>query len=143
VGWIGELHPQWRQQWELAHAPVTFELELDALLHKPVPAAAAVPKIQAVERDIAVVVKEQLSHQALMDCIWAAPTQGLLQDAVLFDVYRPTKEGGSVTVGEKSLAVRLIMQSTDDTTLTDVQIEQAVQAVVQQLTQQINARLRT
>ena len=143
VGWIGELHPQWRQQWELAHAPVTFELELDALLHKPVPAAAAVPKLQAVERDIAVVVKEQLSHQALMDCIWAAPTQGLLQDAVLFDVYRPAKEGGSVTVGEKSLAVRLIMQSTDDTTLTDVQIEQAVQAVVQQLTQQINARLRT
>jgi phenylalanyl-tRNA synthetase beta chain len=143
VGWIGELHPQWRQHWELAHAPVTFELELDALLHKPVPAAAAVPKLQAVERDIAVVVKEQISHQALMHCIWAAPTQGLLQDAVLFDVYRPAKEGGSVAVGEKSLAVRLIMQSTDDTTLTDVQIEQAVQAVVQQLTQQINARLRT
>ena len=143
VGWLGELHPQWRQQWELAHVPVVFELQLDALLHKPIPVALAVPKLQAVERDIAVVVKEQVSHQALMDSIWTATTQGLLQDAVLFDAYRPAKEGGSVAMGEKSLAVRLIMQSTDDATLTDAQIDQAVQAVVQQLTQQLNARLRT
>jgi phenylalanyl-tRNA synthetase beta chain len=143
VGWLGELHPQWRQLWDLSHAPVMFELQLDALLHKPVPKAAVVPKLQAVERDIAVVVKEDVAHQSLMDCIWAAPTQNLLQDAVLFDVYRPTKEAGSVAMGEKSLAVRLILQSTDDATLTDTQIEQAVQAVVQQLTQQLNARLRT
>jgi len=143
VGWLGELHPQWRQQWELSHPPVVFELHLDALLDKPVPAAATVPKLQAVERDIAVVVKDGVSHQALMNGIWAAPTQGLLQDAVLFDVYRPVKEGGSVAMGEKSLAVRLIMQSTDDATLTDAQIEQAVQAVVQQLIQQLDARLRT
>jgi len=143
VGWLGELHPQWRQLWDLPHAPVVFELQLDALLSKPVPKASAVPKLQAVERDIAVVVSEDVSHQLLMDCIWAAPTQNLLQDAVLFDIYRPTKDAGSVALGEKSLAVRLVLQSTDDATLTDTQIEQAVQAVVQQLTQQLNARLRT
>ena len=61
---------------------------------------------------------------------------------MLFDVYRPAKEGGSVAVGEKSLAVRLTMQSTD-ATLTEAQIEQAVQAAVQQLSQQLNARLRS
>jgi phenylalanyl-tRNA synthetase beta chain len=142
VGWIGELHPKWRQQWDLSYAPVVFELQLDALLKRTVPVAMAVPKLQAVERDIAVVVKEEISHQALMNCIHSATTQGLLQDAVLFDVYRPAKEGGNVAVGEKSLAVRLTMQSTD-TTLTDAQIDQAVQAVVQQLTQQLSARLRT
>jgi phenylalanyl-tRNA synthetase beta chain len=142
VGWFGELHPKWRQQWDLSHAPVVFELQLDALLGRTVPVASAVPKLQAVERDIAVVVKEEISHHDLMNCIHSASTQGLLQDAVLFDVYRPAKEGGSVAVGEKSLAVRLTMQSTD-ATLTDTQIEQAVQAVVQQLTQQLNARLRT
>jgi len=142
LGWLGELHPKWRQQWDLSHAPVVFELQLDALLDRTVPVATAVPKLQAVERDIAVVVKEDISHQVLMDCIHYSPTQGLLQDAVLFDVYRPAKEGGSVAVGEKSLAVRLTMQSTD-TTLTEAQIEQAVQAVVQQLSQQLNARLRS
>ena len=142
LGWLGELHPKWRQQWDLSHAPVVFELQLDALLKRTVPVATAVPKLQAVERDIAVVVKEEISHHDLMNCIHSAFTQGLLQDAVLFDVYRPAKEGGNVAVGEKSLAVRLTMQSTD-ATLTDTQIEQAVQAVVQQLTQQLNARLRT
>ena len=142
LGWLGELHPKWRQQWDLSHAPVVFELQLDALLERTVPIATAVPKLQAVERDIAVVVKEDISHQVLMNCIHSSPTQGLLQDAVLFDVYRPAKEGGSVAVGEKSLAVRLTMQSTD-ATLTEAQIEQAVQAVVQQLSQQLNARLRS
>jgi phenylalanyl-tRNA synthetase beta chain len=142
LGWLGELHPKWRQQWDLSHAPVVFELQLDALLERTVPVATAVPKLQAVERDIAVVVKEDISHQVLMNCIHSSPTQGLLQDAVLFDVYRPAKEGGSVAVGEKSLAVRLTMQSTD-ATLTEAQIEQAVQAVVQQLSQQLNARLRS
>ncbi len=142
VGWLGELHPKWRQQWDLSHAPVVFELQLDSLLDRTVPVVTAVPKLQAVERDIAVVVKEEVSHQVLMDCIHSSPTQGLLQDAVLFDVYRPAKEGGSVAVGEKSLAVRLTMQSTD-ATLTEAQIEQAVQAVVQQLSEQLNARLRS
>jgi phenylalanyl-tRNA synthetase beta chain len=142
LGWLGELHPKWRQQWDLSHAPVVFELQLDSLLNRTVPVATAVPRLQAVERDIAVVVKEEVSHQVLMNCIHSSHTQGLLQDAVLFDVYRPAKEGGSVAVGEKSLAVRLTMQSTD-ATLTEAQIEQAVQAVVQQLSQQLNARLRS
>ena len=121
---------------------MVFELQLASLLQLTVPVAMPVPKLQAVERDIAVVVPEDTSHQALMDCIRSAPTQGLLHEAVLFDVYRPAKEGGSVALGEKSLAVRLTMQTTD-TTLTDAQIEQVVQAVVHQLTQQLNARLRS
>jgi len=142
LGWLGELHPKWRQQWDLSHAPVVFELQLEGLLQRTVPVASAVPKLQAVERDIAVVVKEDISHHELMSCIHSASIQGLLQDAVLFDVYRPAKEGGNVAVGEKSLAVRLTMQSTD-ATLTEAQIDQAVQAVVQQLSQQLNARLRS
>ena len=77
-----------------------------------------------------------------MNCIQSAPTQGLLQEAVLFDLYRPTKEGGSVAMDEKSLAVRLTIQSID-TTLTDTEIEQVVQSVVKHLSQQLNARLRT
>src|SRR5690606_37075512 len=32
IGYVGELHPQWRQSWELAQAPILFELELDAVL---------------------------------------------------------------------------------------------------------------
>jgi phenylalanyl-tRNA synthetase beta chain len=143
VGWLGELHPKWRQQWEFASAPLLFELQLDAVLTHPVPKAKPVSRLQAVERDLAFVVRESITHQSLMDCIWSAPVQGLLQNAVLFDVYRPQKSGGSVNLGEKSLAVRLQLQSTDDTTLTDTQIDTAVQAVVTQLSSTLDAKLRT
>ncbi|MEY2791839.1 MAG: hypothetical protein RL295_2004, partial [Pseudomonadota bacterium] len=70
-----------------------------------------------------------------------APTQGLLKNAVLFDVYRAKTENASMALDEKSLAVRLTLNS-EEGTLTDAQIEAAVQAVVQQLGQQLGARLR-
>ena len=34
IGFVGELHPQWRQQFELTQAPVLFELDLDAVLQR-------------------------------------------------------------------------------------------------------------
>jgi len=146
IGFVGELHPKWRQAYELASAPVMFELELDAVLRRPVPVFRQVPKHQPVQRDIAVLVAEQVTHVALMSAIWAAPTGGLLRDATLFDVYRPkaTGEGGGVVSthpGEKSLAVRLTLNS-DDATLTEQQIELAVQAIVAQLGVLIGARQR-
>jgi phenylalanyl-tRNA synthetase beta chain len=143
IGFVGELHPKWRQSYEFAQAPVVFELELDAVLRRQVPAFEAVAKHQAVERDIAVIVPEKASHAALMAAVQGAPTGGLLRSATLFDVYRP-KPGagsGSLAEGEKSLAVRLTLNS-DDTTLTDEQIDKAVQAVVQQIAAQLGGRLR-
>jgi phenylalanyl-tRNA synthetase beta chain len=101
-----------------------------------------VAKFQAVQRDIAVVVADQVSHAALMTAIWAAPTAGLLQDAQLFDVYRP-KPGLDAPsgAGDRSLAVRLTLNS-DDATLTEEQIESVVKAVVGQLTTDLGARQR-
>ena len=37
VGFVGELHPRWRQQWELPHTPLLFELDLDAVTARRVP----------------------------------------------------------------------------------------------------------
>lgn len=143
VGFVGELHPRWRQGYELAQTPVMFELELDAVLAREVPALKAMSKFQAVERDLAVIVAESVSHAALMQAIGSAPTAGLLRNAVLFDVYRakPGQASGGLAEGEKSLAVRLTLNS-DEATLTEEQIESAVQAVLAQLQQQVGARLR-
>jgi phenylalanyl-tRNA synthetase beta chain len=99
--------------------------------------------LQAVERDLAIVVDELVSHSALMQALWSAPMDALLQDALLFDVYRPQKPGGSVAMGEKSLAVRVVLQSKDDVSLTDAQIEAAVQHILAHLSKQLNAKLRT
>ena len=144
IGFIGELHPQWRQAYEVGGAPILFELELDAVLARDVPAFRGVAKFQAVQRDIAVVVDDAVTHAALMAAIWSAPTDGLLRDAQLFDVYRPKAVAGQPSVAgavDRSLAVRLTLNS-DEATLTDVQIEAAVKAVVDQLTASLGARQR-
>jgi phenylalanyl-tRNA synthetase beta chain len=147
IGVVGELHPRWRQTWEFAQAPVLFELELDAVASRPLPEAQPVPKHQAVERDIAVVVAEAITHDALMRTIRAAADPGLLRNAVLFDIYRPpvardgTVAPGGLAQGEKSMAVRLSFNS-DSATLTDEQVEAAVATILEQLSARLGAHLR-
>ncbi len=145
IGFMGELHPKWRQAYDLSVAPIMFELELDAVLQRPVPVFQTVVKHQAVERDIAVMVDEKITYSALMTAIWAAPTGGLLRDAILFDVYRPKpvkdEEGVDVPIREKSFAVRLSLNG-DEVTLAEEQIESAVQSVLDSLVSQLGARLR-
>jgi phenylalanyl-tRNA synthetase beta chain len=140
VGFVGELHPKWRQSYELNQAPVMFEIDLDSVLNRTVPRFQAVSKFQAVERDIAVLVAEHVTHEALMQAIWAAPTDGLLRDAVLFDIYR-SKSGDITDVQEKSMAVRLTLNGLD-VALTEAQIETTVAAVVATLATQLGARQR-
>jgi len=60
----------------------------------------------------------------------------------LFDVFRPTGNTASgIAAGEKSLALRLTLDN-DQVTLTDTEIDAAVQVVVQALMQTTGARLR-
>ena len=144
IGHVGELHPKWRQSYELPHAPVLFELELEPVLARELPAFAPVARFQPVQRDIAVVVADSVSHAALMAAIAAAPTSGLLRDAQLFDVYRPkpAKEAASdATATDRSLAVRLTLNG-EEATLTEEQIEATVKAVVDQLQTAVGARQR-
>lgn len=148
IGFVGELHPKWRQSWDLAQAPVMFELELDAVQQRRVAHFQTVAKHQSVERDIAVVVAEAVTHADIMAAVDAAKAGSVLRSAVLFDVFRPKvlKAGeaaaaSALAEGEKSLAVRLILGS-DEASLTEAQIEQATQQVLEQLAQRTGARLR-
>lgn len=148
IGFVGELHPQWRQSWELPQAPVMFELELDAVLQRVVPQFKPVARHQPVERDLAVVVAERVTYAEVMDAITSALPGTMLRSAVLFDVYRPrplrageVAPAGGLAVGEKSLAVRLTL-GRDEATLTEAEIETAVQAVVAQLAARTGGRLR-
>ena len=112
-------------------------------MQRELPAFTPVPKFQAVQRDIAVLLADQVTHAALMKSIWSAPTQGLLREAKLFDIYRPkaAPEGGTSNTSERSLAVRLTLNGVD-ATLTDAQIESAVHSVIAQLAQDSGARQR-
>ncbi|MDH5857090.1 phenylalanine--tRNA ligase subunit beta [Lampropedia aestuarii] len=144
VGWVGELHPQWRQQWELSHAPVLFELDLAAALQRPVPVAKAVPKYQMVERDIAVVVQESVAFSQVQTAIARASTSIRIANSMLFDIYRPApgQNATGVNQGEKSLAIRLTLDGAG-ATLTDADIDLTVSAVLKALESAVAARLRT
>ena len=137
VGHVGELHPKWMQAYDVSKPAVMFELSLDAVLARPVPSFEPVPKHQRVERDLAVWVTDGITHDAVMVAVKAAPTQGLLKSAHVFDIYRP--KDGDVT--DKSLALRLVLGD-DKASLTDEQVDGAVQAVVAALATQVGARLR-
>ncbi|MDO9438287.1 phenylalanine--tRNA ligase subunit beta [Hydrogenophaga sp.] len=147
IGHVGELHPKWRQAYDLAQAPVMFELELDAVLARRVPAYKPVSRYQVVERDLAIVVKEYVTHDAVVNAIQALD-RPWLRDVVLFDVYRPKKASaqeakptGGLGEDEKSLAVRLVI-SREDATLTEEDIEATVQGAIESLTQIVGGRLR-
>jgi phenylalanyl-tRNA synthetase beta chain len=148
IGFVGELHPQWRQSWDLPQAPVMFELELDAVLQRVVPQFKPVAKHQAVERDRAVIVAERVTHDDIISVVQQAVPGGMLRSAVLYDVYRPKplREGeevpaGGLAQGEKSVTVRLTL-ARDEATLTEAEIEAAVQAVADRLVLRTGARLR-
>ncbi len=141
IGFVGELHPKWRQSYGLTQAPVMFELDLASVMQRRVPVFATVSKLQPVERDIAVIVPEAVTHAALLDAIYAADTGGSLSNATLFDVYRPQEGNTGMAAGEKSLAVRLVLTS-ETASLTEETIDMAVQAVIIQLQRYLHARLR-
>jgi phenylalanyl-tRNA synthetase beta chain len=82
--------PAWRQAYELPQAPVLFELELDGVLERDVPGFPAVPRQQASWRDMALVVRDGVAHDALVGALRSRPV-GLVRSATLFDVYKPAQ----------------------------------------------------
>ena len=141
VGVVGELHPRWRQSWELAHTPLLFELDVEAVVQRQVAVFEPVPKFQPAQRDIAVIVADNVTHDAVLAAVHAASTGGLLRDALLFDVYKPKQSVPGLAAHEKSLAVRLTLAS-GEATLTDEQIDAAVKAVVESIAGRLGGRLR-
>lgn len=139
VGVLGELHPRWRQGYELPHAPVLFELDLAVVLRREITHFQPIGRHQAVQRDQAFVVSERISHDQLIAALIDDPT-GLVRRATLFDLYRPGP-GGELAPGEHSMAVRLELMD-DAATLTDERIEATLQAARERALKRVGARLR-
>ncbi len=140
VGFVGELHPRWRQAYELPQPPVLFELELDALLARPLPSFTPLPRQQGVARDVALVLRADIPQSAVAQCLCDDPS-GLVRGATLFDLYHPAQPQAGIGAGERSLAYRLELRD-DAATLTDARIDAAVAAAVARVQSALGARLR-
>ncbi|MGN6318324.1 phenylalanine--tRNA ligase subunit beta [Trinickia sp.] len=145
VGWIGELHPRWMQQYDLPHAPILFEVDAEALMSRVLHAPTDVSKYPPVRRDIAVVVDQNVEVQALLDEMQKALTEDackFVQRVALFDEFRAkSSTSGGMAAHEKSLAFRVTLQDTGGT-LQDETVDLAVKTLVDRLARVYGARLR-
>src|SRR5579859_1376001 len=138
VGVLGEVHPEVAERFDLIERTYLAELDLERL-YAAVPeriTSATIARYPAAERDLAVVVDDDVAAVALADTIRASGAP-LLRDARLFDVY--TGEG--IPAGKKSLAYSLTYQS-PERTLTDAEIERAHAGIVAALRSQFGAEPR-
>ena len=142
IGLIGELHPRWLQKYELPQAPVVFEVDAIALQQRSVPKYADISKFPGASRDLAVVVKQGVPAQDLLDAFNAAvkeiPQGKIVQAIVLFDEYR----GKGLEADEKSLAFRFSLQDTQNT-LQDEVVDAVMAAATEAARQKHGARARS
>lgn len=124
VGFIGELHPQWLQKYDLPQAALVFELDMAAVLACEKVRHQAASKFQPARRDLAFVLPEAVSYAELEGSLKTVRSP-LIREIALFDVYR----GAGLPENTKSMAVKIILQS-DSETLTDEAVEPIVAKLI-------------
>lgn len=144
VGWIGELHPQWARQADLAHAPVVFELDVQALSQGELPVVRELSRQPIVQRDLALWVDESVPVQAMLDTVAGLvetdPQLAVVQDVQLFDVWREQPRKAEAA-GEKSLAFRFWLQDTA-VTLDEARVADCINRIKDALVSAHSARQR-
>jgi len=136
VGWCGELHPQAARHLGLSPAPVLFELELGKGLLANIPAFRGISRFPAVRRDIAVLVARDVTAAELI-AVARKVGGAVLRDVLIFDIYT----GTGIESGLKSVALGLILQETSRT-LSELEIDGAIAAVVESFSREFNASIR-
>lgn len=139
LGYFGIVSPKLLEAMKVTASEVAcFELDFEAVARaanldrtfKPV------PRLVPVRRDLAFVLDASVEWDRLAACVRAAAPK-YLEGIELFDIYR----GKGIPQGKKSVAFSVIFQPTERT-LTGEEIEQAVQAVVKRVTEELGAKLR-
>jgi phenylalanyl-tRNA synthetase beta chain len=137
LGVLGELHPDALARLDLKKAVYVFDLDWRGLteFRRPERRYRDFPRTPVVERDLAVVVGEGTEAGAVLRFI--RERDPVVADARVFDLYR----GGQIPPGKKSLAFSIRM-GRPDRTLTDPEINQVFQKVVEGVCREFGAEIR-
>lgn len=132
VGIVGRIHPSVEEE-----AVYVMEINLDRLLAKRVGRMKfkEIPKFPAVERDIAVIVDENVEF-AKIEKLIKDRGRKTLESIKVFDIYRSDKLG----TNKKSVAISLRFRASDKT-LTDEEINPVMDQIIEGLAG-IGAELR-
>ncbi len=137
IGVLGVLHPKMAQAFELDGVVCLIEIDMEKLLSKPIGQREYTPihRFPGVSRDIALIVDEGTSYQQVESIIRSFP---LVTEVTLFDLYT----GEQIPQGKKSFAIRVVYQS-PDRTLTDDEVNQVQQNMLDKLNQELGSILRS
>jgi phenylalanyl-tRNA synthetase beta chain len=137
VGWVGELHPETAERFELEDWPVAaFELDLAATDPDPTPRFAPFYDVPAVSMDLAVLVGEEVRVGDMMEVVenFRSP---ILSEARVFDVY----EGSQVPAGKKSVALNFTFRAEE--TLKDEVVKEDLDRIAGKLRETFGAEVRS
>jgi phenylalanyl-tRNA synthetase beta chain len=137
VGALYELHPTVAELYGLSNRVAILEVNLStASTCTPNSHHTEKPSLfPQVERDIAFLVDTHTAYEHLATTV--KNTSGLITCVSLLDHY----QGEQLPSGTKSLTLRLTL-GTNDHTLTTAEIDEALQAIIKQLTEVHNITLR-
>ncbi|HEY6169798.1 MAG TPA: phenylalanine--tRNA ligase subunit beta, partial [Verrucomicrobiae bacterium] len=138
LGELGQLLPPLAKKYDLRDAVFLAELRLDELLARRNPAKSfkPLPQFPASRRDVAMLVPEATTHDAVLGVVKQTKPANL-ESVELFDVFR----GKNVPEGQKSLAYAFTYRAADKT-LTDADVNAAHAKVVEALKAQLKATVR-
>ncbi len=137
IGHLGQLHPTLQKTYDLKETYV-YDVDLEALFAavSDEESYTPIPRHPSVSRDIALVVDNDVKAGNLRKTILEAG-QPLVQHALVFDLY----QGEHLPEGQKSLAFNL--RYLDPTrTLTDEEVEEAHNKILDRVKADYNAELR-
>lgn len=139
IGIIGDLHPDVQEAYDLSRPVTIFEVDFDQLagVAGNPRRYKSLPRFPGVERDLAVVVRNDIPAADITNIIYRAAS-ALLQEVRLFDVYR----GKQVEDGRQSLAFALKFQAADRT-LTDDEVNKQIEKITGALEREFAAVLRS
>ena len=136
---FGEVHPEVLENYGIDEKVyyAVIDVEKFAKYGKNNKKYTPIPKYPAVERDIALVVDEDI-EVGQIESIISKKAKNILEKAELFDVYRSEKLGQN----KKSVAYELIFRA-PDRTLTDDEIKNTMEVITKELQATLGAELRS
>ena len=137
IGFLGQVHPQTAKNYGIPETYVA-EINLSAVeaVLQPDQPFVEITKFPAVSRDIALLLKAEITHQEVLDAIYSAGVKRLVA-VKLFDVYAGEKLG----TGMKSMAYSLTFQNPNDN-LTDEEVAKYMEKITKALTEKVKAEVR-
>lgn len=138
LGELGQVLPPLAKKCDLRDAVFLAEFNLDLLISRRNPAKSfkALPQFPPSRRDVAMLVAEATTHEAVLQVVKQAKAANL-ESVELFDVFR----GKGIPDGQKSLAYAFTYRAVDKT-LTDNDVNAAHVKIVDALKAQLSATMR-